>query len=58
MNLAYRYISKMVAKCIYRNIMGNEYMTVNYAKVFHVPLKYIREKQKGSYKKIFKLLSR
>lgn len=38
--------------------MGNEYMTVNYAKVFHVPLKYIREKQKGSYKKIFKLLSR
>ena len=51
MNLAHKYISKMTVKYIYRNIIGNEYMVVHYAREFYELTKSYQREKKGIIKK-------
>ena len=51
MNLALKYISKMTVKYIYRNIIGNEYMVVHYARESYELTKSYQRKKKGIIKK-------
>ena len=51
MNLAHKYISKMTVKYIYRNIIGNEYMVVHYAREFYELTKSYQRGKKRHHKK-------
>ena len=55
MNLAYKYTSKMTVKYIYKNIIGNQYMVVHYAREFYELTKSYQKKTKGIIKNIFNL---